>query len=800
MAKRGRERPGRRARREERHAERAERQAERDAQSERTERAVSDPKDDRSVEVDAAPVNGPAPDVDRTVRAGATEVDDRPVEQPVEEGVDRFPDELIREHIVDTETISRAEVSSLREPVRVAPKDTTDTTHATDPADTTDTTDTSDDSAEPPPEASVDTSDDVSDDASVDPELDTDGDGLTDAEEAERYTDPTDADTDGDGLSDYDEIHVYGTDPNDDMTDDDDIPDGAEVHIGTDPNDADSDDDGLTDGHEVFDLGTDPNQADTDGDGLSDYTEVRETGTDPLLRDTDGDLVDDRVETQLGTDAAGDFDVWSNEARARAQAQSDEAFADYDDRAVSSGGTSVETDVGPLDTDGDGLSDAEEAELGTNPNDMDTDDDGVSDGAEVNMYGSDPLRTDHQPEQPGMVDSDRDGLSDQDELALGTDPFNEDTDGDALYDGGEVNEYGTNPLDADSDGDGLEDSTETERGTDPWNYDTDGDGISDRDELEEFGTDPLNADTDGDGVKDGEEVAVSGSGAAARDADVAASIDPPADDKDADADTGDSGDSGSRFVSNDIRSGFDASDLRVASRDDFIREAVISRDLVSGDVDPEPIRVETVAATAEVFQDTSDIVASRAETVEGFDNRAADLVQEGISDDAESAEQNLRAISRDVTGLTAKGAETMRDIAEDPIGFTGNLADAVGDGVEGFGENVRDHAVGGVIGWVEDAAEDLPEGTIPDRFSVSEVAEAGGVVVGSTTDALSVRFEKVTGIDIDDTTDQVMEDATAAADNAYDTMDADGDGDLDFDDVGKAAGDVGDAIGDFFDF
>ena len=42
------------------------------------------------------------------------------------------------------------------------------------------------------------------------------------------------------------------------------------------------------------------------------------------------------------------------------------------------------------DSDGDGLSDAEEAELGTNPNDSDSDDDGVSDGQEV-TDGTDPL-------------------------------------------------------------------------------------------------------------------------------------------------------------------------------------------------------------------------------------------------------------------------------------------------------------------------------------------------------------------------------------------------------------------------
>jgi hypothetical protein len=54
-------------------------------------------------------------------------------------------------------------------------------------------------------------------------------------------------------------------------------------------------------------------------------------------------------------------------------------------------------------------------------------------------------------------DSDCDGLTDDEERALGTDPFNPDTDGDRLTDYLEVRIYFTNPLNPDSDGDGLSD-------------------------------------------------------------------------------------------------------------------------------------------------------------------------------------------------------------------------------------------------------------------------------------------------------------------------------------------------------
>ncbi|MFH1173305.1 MAG: hypothetical protein V1692_02130 [bacterium] len=58
----------------------------------------------------------------------------------------------------------------------------------------------------------------------------------------------------------------------------------------------------------------------------------------------------------------------------------------------------------------------------------------------------------------------------------------------------------------DTDDDGLSDEEESKLGTDPTSSDTDNDGLFDREELETYKTDPLNADTDGDGYLDGEEV------------------------------------------------------------------------------------------------------------------------------------------------------------------------------------------------------------------------------------------------------------------------------------------------------
>jgi hypothetical protein len=107
------------------------------------------------------------------------------------------------------------------------------------------------------------------------------------------------------------------------------------------------------------------------------------------------------------------------------------------------------------------------------------------------------------------IDSDGDGLADNLEAELGTDPLLVDTDGDGLEDGAEVNIHETNPLSVDSDDDGFEDAAELASGNDPNDF---SDGDNDRDGLTngreaEFGTSPTNRDTDGDKFSDSFEVA-----------------------------------------------------------------------------------------------------------------------------------------------------------------------------------------------------------------------------------------------------------------------------------------------------
>ncbi|WP_181408270.1 fibronectin type III domain-containing protein [Schumannella sp. 10F1B-5-1] len=142
--------------------------------------------------------------------------------------------------------------------------------------------------------------------------------------------------------------------------------------------------------------------------------------------------------------------------------------------------------AGGIDTDGDGLSDAAEQRVGTEPTLVDSDNDGLSDAEEVlNLSGlTDPRNDDTDGDGIGDADedSDNDGAINSAEFAAGTKPADRDTDGDGLPDGGEI-ASGTDPLLADSDGDGLSDGDEIALGTSPLLADTDGNGTLDGDEV-----------------------------------------------------------------------------------------------------------------------------------------------------------------------------------------------------------------------------------------------------------------------------------------------------------------------------
>ena len=309
---------------------------------------------------------------------------------------------------------------------------------------------------------------------------------------------PVNADSDGDGLTDAEEVFL-GSDPNDADSDDDGVIDGQEPNLADDTDgdglinvlDPDSDDDGLFDGTELGkDCGNpatnvNANHCIADGDGGA-------TQTSPLDSDTDGGGVIDGSEDVNHNGVVDAGEINPNVGHGA------------DDASV-------------VDTDGDGLSDALELLIGTDPNDADSDDDGLIDGQEPN-YNED---TDGDGAINALdPDSDNDGLFDGTEM--GKDCGNPATDTSKMVCVADADpSTTTSPLLVDTDGGGASDGAEDanhngkvdagERnptlghGADDLNGDTDGDGLTNVQEIA-IGTDPNDADSDDDGVIDGLEV------------------------------------------------------------------------------------------------------------------------------------------------------------------------------------------------------------------------------------------------------------------------------------------------------
>ena len=136
-----------------------------------------------------------------------------------------------------------------------------------------------------------------------------------------------------------------------------------------------------------------------------------------------------------------------------------------------------------------------------------------SDTVVSGSVGNVPLNFYHED-----ADLDEDNVKNGVEASSNLDFTSNDSDGDMLYDGDEINDYGTSASRADTDDDGLTDWEEVMdmsldstisdsllKGADPNKADTDSDGALDGKEVE-LGSNLTDNDTDDDGLLDGTEI------------------------------------------------------------------------------------------------------------------------------------------------------------------------------------------------------------------------------------------------------------------------------------------------------
>ena len=333
-------------------------------------------------------------------------------------------------------------------------------------------------------------------------------------------------------------------------SDKDQISDQDEQKLWTDPYNPDTDSDGVSDKDDLFPR-TSLYRYDSDGDGLPDYFETEFNKTDPFNKNSDGDLFNgwdgvdknkrEEIIQKLVALCGRDCDPWlvyyrfveiERDCNLDGRITQDEWNSDC--LFTSSDGIIIVRDDSPndinklRDTDWDDIDDIE---------DEDDDNDGYLDVYETHpRINTNPKKWDSQP-----LDSDGDYLPDvieelsESEGGTGTDPFNNNSDGDWAEDGWddwpndptlitdsdkdrvedwvEIFFLKTDKDNADSDGDGVDDlndyfPNEIWDPNDPkptaGTKDTDEDGLSD--EYENLiGSIPTNPDSDGDGIyMDGE--------------------------------------------------------------------------------------------------------------------------------------------------------------------------------------------------------------------------------------------------------------------------------------------------------
>lgn len=380
--------------------------------------------------------------------------------------------------------------------------------------------------------------------------IDSDGDGLSDEEEATLGTDPLNADTDGDGLSDGAEVNIHGTDPLLRDTDGDLASDGVEIAKGSDPLDpADvpasfmeistftGGDPGegldfegtfvyavnvggpsVVVGNAVFSADTAPGAP---GQGIAGVTMAAQNHIPNWHTANYGDSPDDNgletVVQSIRWSAAPEDPMVTLANLIPGQRYALQLL--FAESCCNRGYDLVINDVVEADDFNPGVVQGgiNNPTQGAVATYMFTAQDSQlhivlsNDDVAAGFPDTNPILNGFTLKLlPGDEnDADGDGLPDTWEILhfgnIAAHDGSGDPDGDGLDNAAEL-DANTNPTNPDTDGDGINDGDEIAGGTDPLNRDTDGDGCYDGSELLVFGTDPLNPDSDGDGFTDCTEI------------------------------------------------------------------------------------------------------------------------------------------------------------------------------------------------------------------------------------------------------------------------------------------------------
>lgn len=379
--------------------------------------------------------------------------------------------------------------------------------------------------------------------------VDSDGDGLSDEEEATRGTNALLVDTDGDGLEDGAEINDHLTDPVKVDSDGDRWPDGVELSLNLDPNDPESF--GVIPAlpptapesfNELMTLPTFNGNRDTEDVTFRVFIDFdpKPEGAREIIFESGGGTIGTSVVYEepstvvMRSSGSGGFALSTisyplpQELLDGGEQQIIFTYDVEDPDGLSTislfvgdalvGRVSKELGADWTGSDGASFGSASGSIAGTGNNTTlsgvgftsgtinletglqffadtlfdllgDGDNDGLDDAWELSFFPDD--LTELGPD----TDNDNDGLNDLGEFTNGSDPTRTDSDGDGLSDGDEVNgATPSSPILVDTDDDRLTDSEEIALGSSPTNRDSDSDGFSDGYEVSQ-NTSPTDANS-----------------------------------------------------------------------------------------------------------------------------------------------------------------------------------------------------------------------------------------------------------------------------------------------------------------